>query len=119
MNTIIEKVYAVILGCGDIKNKTNEKFRRCIRDRVKGVVEAGMSLVASKKFSKKKSKEMIEGMVMESLMECADSVRRIRPSKNEKERHNIEIEIEMLKDCIYQNSTPLISIAVDIMMFLV
>ncbi len=119
MNTIIEKVYAVILGCGNIKNKTNEKFKRCIRDRVKGVVEAGMALVASKKFSKKKSKEMIEGMVMESLMECADSVRRIKPPKNEKQRDNIEIEIEMLKDCIYRNSTPLISIAVDIMMFLV
>lgn len=118
MNTIIEKVYAVILGCGDIK-KTDEKFRRCIRERVKSVVKAGMALVASKKFSKKKSKEMIEGMVMESLMECADSVRSIRPSKNEKERNNIEIEIEMLKDCIYQNSTPLISVAVDIMTFLV
>lgn len=118
MNTIIEKVYAVILGCGDIKD-TNENFRRCIRSRVKGVVQDGMTLVASKKFSKKKSKEMIEGMVMESLMECADSVRRIRPSKNEKERQQIEMEIEMMKDCIYRNSTPLISIAVDIMMFLV
>ena len=118
MNTIIEKVYAVILGCGDIKN-TDEKFRRCIRDRVKGVVKAGMAIVASKKFSKKKSKEMIEGMVMESLMECAESVRRIRPSKNEKEKDNMESEIEILKDCIYRKSTPLISIAVDIMTFLV
>jgi hypothetical protein len=62
---------------------------------------------------------MIEEMVMDSLLECADYVRRIKPSKNEKERHNIEIEIEMMKNCIYRNSTPLISIAVDIMTFVI
>lgn len=109
MNAIIEKVYAVILGCGD----SDIAFQKCIRSRVKDVVADGMALVVSKKFSKKKVKEMIEEMVRQSLLECGESIGEIR-YKNPISKK----QIELAKECIYHHSSKLISIAVDIMTFL-
>jgi len=118
MNAVIEKVYSMILGCGG-SDKENKEFQKCIRNRVKAVVADGMALVASKKFSKKKVKQMIEDMVRASLLECAESVRGMRGVGivGREDIRDIR-DIEITKDCIARHSTDLISIAVDIMTFL-
>jgi hypothetical protein len=101
MNSVIEKVYKVILECpGAAKD-----FRSCIKSHVDRVVRESMELVASGRLSKTDLKREIRQKVQESLLECASS--------------RLDDDTKKVSTCIQTNVNQLISLAVDIMVELV
>ena len=103
MNSMIEKVYKVILECPPHGAK---EFRACIKSHVNRVVKESMELVASGRLSVSDLKREIRQKVQESLLDCSSSRLDNEDTKN-------------VSTCIQRNVNQLISLAVDIMVELV
>ena len=104
MNSMIEKVYKIILECPP--HDVSKDFRACIKSHVDHVVRESMELVASGRLSKTDLKREIRQKVQESLMDCSSS--------RLDDKNAIEVST-----CIQTNVNQLISLAVDIMVELV
>ena len=104
MNSMIEKVYQVILECPP--RGSAKEFRVCIKSHVDRVVKESMELVSSGRLLKTDLKRQIRQKVQKSLLDCSSSLLNNENTKN-------------VSTCIQTNVNQLISLAVDIMVELV
>ena len=104
MNSMIEKVYKVILECPP--RAAAKDFRVCITSHVDRVVKESMELVASGRLSLTELKREIRQKVQESLLDCSSSRLDDR-------------DVLQVSTCIQKRVNQLISLAVDIMIELV
>jgi len=103
MNSIIEKVYRLILECPP--RASAKGFRACITSHVDRVVKESMELVASGRLAVTDLKREIRQKVQDSLLHCSSSL-------NDK-------DVLQISTCIQTKVNQLISLAVDIMIELV
>ena len=104
MNSIIEKVYKVILECPP--HAAAKDFRACIKSHVDRVVKESMELVASGQLSVTDLKREIRQKVQKSLLQCSASLLN-------------DGDALKVSTCIQTKVNQLISLAVDIMVELV
>jgi hypothetical protein len=101
MQTITNKTTSVIESCftRDKTNKTN-KTKECVNDMIDQIIKEGMKIVAKNPKSKNLNKKLIKDLVKESLVRCSYS--EFKDSKK-------------ILECIEENISPIIDMAVDIM----
>lgn len=104
MQTITNKTITVIEACFNrniIKDDMHKnKIKECIDNMTDEIIKEGMKIVAKNPKSKNLNKKLIKDLVRKSLSRCSYSEFK---------------EYKKILDCIEDNISPIINMAVDIM----